>query len=80
VNTAEVAVAAAVAGRGLIRVLSYQVALELKAGRLRIVLTGLEPPPIPVHVVHREGRRASAGVRALVDYAVERLRADAALQ
>lgn len=79
VNTAEVAIAAALAGRGLTRVLSYQIASELKAGRLKIVLPEFEPPPLPIHVVHREGRRAAAKVRAFVDFAVERLRADRSL-
>lgn len=80
VNTAEVTIAAAVAGRGLTRVLSYQIAPELAAGTLRIVLEEFEPPPLPIHVVHAEGRRAAARVRAFVDFAVERLRANAALQ
>lgn len=79
VNTAEVAIAAAVTGRGLTRVLSYQIASELKAGRLRIVLAEHEPPPLPIHLVHREGRRAAAKVRAFVDFAVARLRADRSL-
>lgn len=76
VNTAEVAIAAAVAGHGLTRVLSYQAAPELRAGKLRLVLEPFEPPPSPIHVVHREGRSASGRVRAFVDFAVERLRAD----
>lgn len=79
VNTAEVAIAAAVAGRGLTRVLSYQIAPELSAGQLQIVLEDFEPPPIPIHVVYPEGRRANARVRAFVDFAVDRLRADKSL-
>jgi DNA-binding transcriptional LysR family regulator len=79
VNSAEVAVAAAVAGRGLTRVLSYQIAPELRARKLRIVLADLEQPALPIHLVHREGRNASARVRAFVDFAAARLRADKAL-
>ncbi|ATB32256.1 LysR family transcriptional regulator [Melittangium boletus] len=79
VNTTEVAIAAAVAGRGLTRVLSYQIAPELRAGQLRIVLEDFEPPPLPIHVVYPEGRRANARVRAFVDFAVERLRAEKSL-
>ncbi|AKF11601.1 Transcriptional regulator, LysR family protein [Sandaracinus amylolyticus] len=75
VNGAELAIAAALAGRGLTRVLSYQVEPELRAGRLRVVLEDHEPPPIPVHVVHREGRAVAAKVRAFVDLATTRLRA-----
>jgi DNA-binding transcriptional LysR family regulator len=79
VNSAEVAIAAAAAGHGITRVLSYQAAAEVRAGRLAIVLAALEPPAIPISVVYPEGRRAAAKVRAFVDFAVARLRADAAL-
>ena len=75
VNNADVAVAAALAGHGITRVLSYQVADEVRAGRLAIVLADREPPPVPVQLVHLEGRRAAARVRAFVDFAAERLRA-----
>jgi DNA-binding transcriptional LysR family regulator len=74
VNAAEVAVAAAVAGRGLARVLSYQAEREVRSGALKIVLEDFEPPAIPVHVVHAEGRRVAARVRTFIDFAVERLR------
>jgi DNA-binding transcriptional LysR family regulator len=74
VNSAEVAVAAAVAGFGLTRVLSYQVGREVEAGRLKIVLADIEPPPIPVHLVHTEGRQVSARMRSFLDFSVERLR------
>jgi DNA-binding transcriptional LysR family regulator len=79
VNSAEVAIAAAAAGHGITRVLSYQAAAEVRAGRLAIVLAALEPPAIPISVVYPEGRRAAAKVRAFVDFAAARLRADAAL-
>lgn len=75
VNTADLAVAAALAGQGLTRVLSYQVASEIEARRLRVVLTDYELPAVPVHVVHVEGREASARVRAFVEYAVAQLKA-----
>lgn len=75
-NTADVAIAAAIAGRGLTRVLSYQVADELRSGALEIVLVEYELAPLPIHLVHAAGRRASARVRAFVDFAAERLRAD----
>jgi DNA-binding transcriptional LysR family regulator len=79
VNTADVAIAAAIAGRGLTRVLSYQIAPALQAGQLVVALEEFEPPPLPIHIMHREGRRAAARVRAFVDFAVERLRRDKAL-
>jgi DNA-binding transcriptional LysR family regulator len=74
VNSADVAVQAALAGRGLLRALTYQVERELRSGKLRTVLTAYEPRPLPVHLVLPEGRRASARVRAFVDFAVEKLR------
>jgi DNA-binding transcriptional LysR family regulator len=44
------------------------------------VLEGFEPDPVPVHLVYREGRRASARVRSFVDFAVERMRQHPVLQ
>ena len=79
VNVSEVGIQAALAGRGLTRVLSYMVASELRTGRLRLVLEDYEPEPLPVHLVYREGRRAPARVRAFVDFASQRLRRQLAL-
>lgn len=79
VNAADVAIAAAVAGKGVVRVLSYQIAPEIAAGRLAIVLAQYEAPPIPVHLVHLAGRRADAKLRAFIDFAAARLRADKVL-
>jgi DNA-binding transcriptional LysR family regulator len=80
VNTNDGALEAAKSGFGLTRLLSYQVANELAAGTLKTVLTDFEDASLPVHVIHREGRHGSAKVRSFVDLAVERLRADTALQ
>ena len=79
-NVAEVAIQAAIAGRGLARVLSYMVAPAVRAGLLRVVLDQYEPPSVPIHLVHAEGRRANAKIRTFVDFAAARLRADAVLQ
>lgn len=79
VNTADVAIAAALAGRGLTRVLSYMIAPELNAGRLQIVLADFETAPLPINVVYQEGRKAAARVRAFVDFMVEQLRADSSI-
>ena len=80
VNSAEVAAEGAVSGSGVTRALSYQVAAELKAGRLRVILSEFEPEPIPIHVVHREGRQAAARVRSFVDFAVAQLRSNPLLK
>lgn len=78
-NTGEVGIAAALAGRGLARALSYQVAAHVQAGRLQIVLADHEPAAVPVQVVSVDGRRASAKVKAFVDFAVDRLRREPVL-
>lgn len=79
-NAGEVGIQAAIAGHGLTRALSYQVAPHVRAGELQIVLAAHEPPPIPIHIVYPEGRRAAAKVRAFVDFAAERLRSDPRLR
>jgi DNA-binding transcriptional LysR family regulator len=63
-------------GWGLSRPLSYQIGQALIDGELQTVLSEFEDAPLPVHVVHPEGRRAPAKVRAFVDLAVDRLRAN----
>ncbi len=75
-NTNEAAISATLAGWGLTRILSYQVAPLLQAGRLQTALSDFEEEPLPIHVVHSEGRNAAAKVRAFIDFAVARLRAN----
>ena len=79
VNTNDGALEAAKDGFGLTRLISYQIANELAAGKIKTVLSEYEEAPLPVHVIHREGRHGSAKVRSFVDLAVEKLRADTAL-
>jgi DNA-binding transcriptional LysR family regulator len=74
VNSNEAAVDAALAGFGLARLLSYQVAAPLREGRLETVLAELEPPPLPVQIVYDDARRRTPRVRSLVDFLVPRLR------
>ena len=76
VNNADAGIAAALSGRGITRVLSYMIAPQLAAGTLELVLDSFAPPPIPVHVVHKETGQPSARVRAVVDFLAERLRVD----
>lgn len=78
VTSNEAAIQAALLGFGVTRLMSYQIATHLAAGRLQRVLAACEPPPLPIHVLHREARHASAKVRSFVDLLVERLRADLA--
>lgn len=75
-NTNEAAISAAARGWGLTRVLSYQIAPQLEAGELRTILASYEEEALPIHVVHPEGRYASAKVRSFIDFAVEKLRSN----
>ncbi|UNM17940.1 LysR family transcriptional regulator [Pseudomonas sp. ArH3a] len=71
---------AAVHGAGLIRCLSYPVHEHRVSGQLRRVLPAFEGPPLPVHVVYREGRNAPMRVRSFVDHCVAALREHPAFQ
>lgn len=73
VNAVEPVVAAAVEGRGITRVLSYQVADELADGRLVRLLATCEPAPIPVQLVTASARLAPPRVRAFLDFAAGEL-------
>jgi len=78
-NSVEAARDLACAGRGMVRLYSYQVAQALADGRLEAVLEEFAPPPTPVHLLHHEGRFTSSKLRAFVEFAVPRLRAEPAL-
>jgi DNA-binding transcriptional LysR family regulator len=80
VTTNDAAIEAAVQGLGITRVLSYQVAEHISSGALEVLLSDCEPAPRPIHIMHREGRYASAKVRALVDLLAQRLRANPAIE
>ena len=75
VSTADAAIAAAVEGAGLTRVLCYQVADAVQAGELQIVLDDFEPAPWPVSLVYAGRGRLPLKLRAFLDFARERLRA-----
>lgn len=79
-TTVQAAIDAAEQGAGLARCLSYPLYEYLAGGRLRPVLQAYEPPALPVHVVYREGRKASMRVRSFVDYMVDGLREHPAMQ
>jgi DNA-binding transcriptional LysR family regulator len=70
-NSADAAIQYAEQGGGLTRVLAYQAAGAIKAGRLKIVLAKFEQPPLPIHLVYPTSRLLSAKVRAFVDLVVE---------
>jgi len=74
VNTAEAAVAAAVAGAGLVRTLDYQVAAPVREGALEIVLREFEPPARPINLLYLHQGRMPLKARAFLDFASARLR------
>ncbi|HUU24107.1 MAG TPA: LysR family transcriptional regulator [Methyloceanibacter sp.] len=74
VNTAEAAIDAAVAGVGITRVMSYQVASRLADGSLRLILEDFEPEEAPVSLLHREDRLPQVKVRSFVAFAAPLLR------
>lgn len=76
VNTVEAAVGSAIEGHGLTRAFSYQVADEVRDGRLAVVLPEAKSPPLPVHLIAPERRLSLPKVRAFVDFAVPRLKAE----
>lgn len=75
VTTAEAAVDAAIAGIGLTRVLSYQVAEPVRDGKLTVVLADCEPPPSPVSLVTNGQGPIPQKLRAFLDFATPLLRA-----
>jgi DNA-binding transcriptional LysR family regulator len=76
----DAAIDAALDGFGITRVASYMVANHLASGRLVEVLGEQEVSPLPIHVMHHEGRHAARKVRAFVDLASQTLRDDQSLR
>lgn len=74
VNTAEAAIDAAIAGLGITRVLSYQVASAIRAGALAIALPEFEPASWPVSLVFAGQGLLPLKLRAFLDFAAPRLR------
>lgn len=73
VNSVEATLFAMKAGRGLARVLSYQVADDIAKGRVLRMLSAYEPPPLPVHLVMPSAKHMAPKLRAFVDHAVREL-------
>ncbi|MHB8815367.1 MAG: LysR substrate-binding domain-containing protein, partial [Steroidobacteraceae bacterium] len=73
VNDVEAQLVAARAGRGIARVLSYQVIEDLAAGALVRLLQRFEPPPLPVQLVTARRGHMPPKVRAFLDHAAQHL-------
>jgi DNA-binding transcriptional LysR family regulator len=70
-NSSDAAIQYAEQDGGLTRVMAYQAAEALKAGRLKIVLVGFEQPPMPIHILYPTSRLLSAKVRTFIDLVTE---------
>ena len=64
------------AGHGVTRLYTYHVAERVQDGALKIVLRDAESPALPVHLITPQGRNRMPKVRAFLDFAVPRLRAE----
>ena len=78
VNTASGAIDAALADAGIVRVLSYQAARAIAAGSLVPVLREFDTAPRPVQLVHTGQPILPLKLRAFVDFAAPRLKAQLA--
>jgi DNA-binding transcriptional LysR family regulator len=74
VNMSEAAIAAAILGVGLVRVLSYQVADAVRERKLGVVLEAFESAPLPVSLVHKGQAPLPLKLRAFLDFVAPRLR------
>lgn len=79
VSSNDGAIEAATMGLGVTRLMSYQVAPLLATGKLKVVLSEFELPQLPIHIIHREGRHASAKMRAFINLMAEHLRTQSSL-
>jgi DNA-binding transcriptional LysR family regulator len=76
VNSVRAALATAVGGCGVTRLYTYHVAERVHDGSLNVLLRDTEPPAMPVHLMTPHGRMSVPKVRAFVDFAAPRLRAE----
>ena len=74
VSTIDAAIDAGLAGAGVVRTNSYQVADYVRDNLLQLLLEAYEPIPRPVHLVYAKHNRLPLKLRAFVDFAVPRLR------
>jgi DNA-binding transcriptional LysR family regulator len=74
-STVDSAIEAAVAGVGLARVFSYQIAAFQKTGALTVVLKDFEPKPWPVSLLYSGGHILPLKLRAFLDFVSPRLKA-----
>jgi DNA-binding transcriptional LysR family regulator len=74
VNTAEAAIDAAVAGLGITRLLSYQIAAAEAARELTRLLHEFESEPTPIHLLHAGHSLLPLKLRAFLDFCAPRMK------
>lgn len=79
-NEVETQLLAVRAGKGIARLLSYQVADDLAAGTLVRLLAAYEPQPVPVQLVANHVQHMPLKVRTFWDYAYQQLSQVAEIQ
>jgi DNA-binding transcriptional LysR family regulator len=72
-NSVDAVIAMAESGQGVGIALSYQIAQQVAQRKLKIILEGYEPEPLPVSAVTPHGRLTAAKVREFVSLARTRL-------
>lgn len=80
VNEIDAILMAVLAGRGIARPLSYQVAEQLQAGTLVRLLEAYEPAPLPVQLLVPSARHMAPRLRACFDFLAARLAALAVIR
>jgi DNA-binding transcriptional LysR family regulator len=75
VNTAEAAIDAAIAGRGVLRMMSYKVEEAQRAGKLEFVLEGFEAAPLPINFLYPGQGPMPLKLSVFMSFATTRLKA-----
>ena len=73
VNAVETAIEAAIAGMGVVRLLSYQARPAIGRGELVEVLAPFSPDPLPVHIIHPGQERLPVKARMFADWIAPKL-------
>lgn len=75
VNTADAAIDAAIAGRGILRMMSYKIEESRRAGALDFVLEPYEPPPLPISFLYPGQGPLPLKLSAFMSFATPKLQA-----
>jgi len=74
-DSPEAVLDAGLAGAGIIRLFSFQVADAVRDGKLKVLLSAFELAPLPVNILYVGGGLQALKVRAFIDFAAPHLRA-----